>query len=119
MNDKQTYLEHSTIDNLASFISQENLKVLLNSYLLDSEKILVNLVTIIADNNVKEAIRLVHSLKSTSANVGAILLSDMAKSLEELARDSKLDDVRNQLDALNDLFSHTRRAINQLEVMTS
>jgi len=117
MNTEQTYLDLGTIENLASFLSEEKLKALFNSYLVDSENILSSLVTVIAENNVKEAIRLVHSLKSTSANVGAILFSEMAKSLEQIARDAKLDDLHSQLDALNNLFNLTRQAIKQLEIM--
>ena len=73
----------------------------------------------LAEQNTNDAIRLTHSLKSTSANVGAIPLSELAKSLEALAHQDKLDDVRAQMNELSQLFDLTRASVEQLAFMQS
>ena len=110
-------LEHSVVDNLATFLSPDELKKLLNCYLRDSQKIITQLDNALTEQNIGEATRLVHSLKSTSANVGAIPLSELAKLLETLAREEKLDDIRAQVDELNQLFNQTQISIEQLDFM--
>ncbi|MGD8926165.1 MAG: Hpt domain-containing protein [Thioalkalispiraceae bacterium] len=117
MNANSTYLELSKIENLSSFINPEKLQILMSSYLEDSQNILNKLAAVIADNNVQETTRLVHSLKSTSANVGALKFSELARHLEELARAQRLDEVQTQLDELIVLFAYTRTSIEQLDFM--
>ena len=112
-----TYLETSTIDNLSSFLPKESLQELLECYLRDSQKILNNLDSVLSEKDVKEATRLVHSLKSTSANIGAMSISELAKELEALARDEQLDEIRARLDRLNELFKLSRGDIEQLDFM--
>jgi HPt (histidine-containing phosphotransfer) domain-containing protein len=117
MDVSSTYLEASKIESLSSFINREKLQILMLSYLEDCQIILNKLGAVIADKNVEETTRLVHSLKSTSANVGAIKFSELAKHLEQLARAHRLDEVQAQLDELNGLFSYTRASIEQLDFM--
>ncbi|MGD8783078.1 MAG: Hpt domain-containing protein [Thioalkalispiraceae bacterium] len=117
MNNNQSCLEVSVIENLASFLSSENLQQLLTTYLRDSQKILADLDTVLTAKDARETTRLVHSLKSTSANIGAIRFSEMAKALEVLARAEKLDEVKAQLTELNALFAQTHDCIEKLDVM--
>ena len=110
-------LEHTVLDNLATFLSPDKLQALLVRYIDDSENILHHLDDALQNDNAEEATRLVHSLKSTSANVGAIQISELARTLESLAREQKLDDVRQQTNQLSELFDVTRVAIQQLDLM--
>lgn len=112
-------LEHSVLDNLATFLSPDKLKELLACYLRDSQQIITQLDTALTEKDTGEATRLVHSLKSTSANVGAIPLSELAKSLEALARKEKLDAIGAQIGELNQLFDLTQTSIEQLDFMQS
>jgi len=117
MSENANALEHSVLDNLATFLSTDKLQALLVRYIDDSQNILNLLDTALTNNDVGEATRLVHSLKSTSANVGAVPLSELAKTLEGLARDEKLDDIRQQVSDLSQLFEATRNDIQQLDFM--
>ena len=67
--------------------------------------------------NQEETHRLTHSLKSTSANVGALPLSELAKELEGLAREGQLDAIRLRLDELTRCFALTRSAIESMDIM--
>jgi len=101
-------LEHTVLDNLATFLSLDKLQALLVRYIDDSENILHHLDDALQNDNAEEATRLVHSLKSTSAN---------ARALESLAREEKIDEVRQQINQLSELFDITRVAIQQLDLM--
>lgn len=117
MNTNDTFLEQTMLDNLATFLSQEKLKDLLNRYLTDSQQIIEQLKGVLTQKDSVEVTRLVHSLKSTSANVGAARLSELAKSLEALAREERLEEISTQMDELTGLFAGTQADIEQLDVM--
>ena len=110
-------IEIGVLDNLASFLSRDKLQVLLERYISDSQNLLGQLDSALDDNNPAEVTRLAHSLKSTSANIGAIPMSELAKRLEALARDEQLQDIRQQLNNLGQLFATTRSELRQLDFM--
>lgn len=117
MTSNGSSLEHTVLDNLATFLSTDKLKELLGRYLDDSQQILVRLDAALSAQNTVVATRLVHSLISTSAHVGALQISEMAKSLEDLAQEEKFDDIRAQMSSLSQLFDRTQTDIEQLELM--
>ena len=60
----------------------------------------------IETSNIKEIQRLAHSIKSASANVGAMRLSAMAEELEEQARQCEVSSVDQQIGNLWTEFDH-------------
>ena len=117
MTSDGTSLQHTVLDNLATFLSVDKLKELLARYLADSQQILIRLDAALSEQNTAEASRLVHSLISISAHVGALQISELAKSLEDLAQEEKFDDIRAQMSNLSQLFDRTRGDIEQLDFM--
>jgi len=118
INDTESsILEPTALDNLASFLSTDKLYELFSRYLSDSQQIIKQLEIALNQEDAASTTRLVHSLKSTSANIGAARLSELAKSLEGLAHEKKLDEINGQMDALVGLFDQTRKDIEQLDVM--
>ena len=112
------YMNKTTLRNLQQFLSEDKLTLLLSRYIDDSNKIIAQLQSAQDSANQEETRRLVHSLKSTSAYVGAIPLSELAKELEDLAREGQLDAVNSRLPALCQCFELTRLAIESMEMMT-
>lgn len=55
--------------------------------------------------------RLAHSLKSSSANVGAILLSSLAKDVEFAVRDGKLNNLDDKIKDLAEQFEQVKPAL--------
>lgn len=55
-----------------------------------------------------------HSLKSTSANLGAMHLRDLAAELEEQAMKGESGELKGRLTELEDLYQGTRAAVEQL-----
>ena len=111
------FIEQQILDNLLQFLPEDKLHGLLSCYIDDSKKLIQQMKDALASSDAAETRRLVHSLKSTSANIGAMPISEMAKQLEQLAQEEKLDEVRSQYPELTKLFEQTRDALQQLPVM--
>ncbi len=111
------YIDSSMLDNLSQFLNAEKLQSLLQRYLEDSTRLLEQLAQSLADGNAEESRRHVHSLKSTSANIGAKPLAKIAAELEECARLEQLDEVKIRQDELQQVFQATAACIDVLEVM--
>lgn len=117
MSTNVDYIDSSMLANLSQFLNAEKLQSLLQRYIEDSNQLLEQLTTSLADNNADDSRRHVHSLKSTSANIGANPLAKVAAELEEFARLEQLDEVSSRLDELQQIFTATTAAIAVLEVM--
>lgn len=118
MNPALSVLDESVLESLSAFLSQEKIAHLLQRYLEDSTRIIQQLGDACGQKNADEARRLAHSLKSTSANVGALAISSLAKELEEFGRNGNLPEIRSRMDALKNEFKQARQQIEDLAVMT-
>ena len=117
MSNDVDYIDTSMLDNLSQFLNAEKLQSLLKRYIVDSTRLLEQLRESLANGNAEESRRHVHSLKSTSANIGANPLAKIAAELEEFARLEQLEAVKNRLDELLQVFESTATSIGTLEVM--
>lgn len=111
------YLEPTMLENLSQFLDQDKLFHLLERYLHDGREMIQQLEIALQDGNTKEARRMVHSLKSTSANIGATPLAELSKALEALACDSDLQAIDSRMDELHTCFAKTAEQINQLDIV--
>jgi len=117
MSTNVDYIDASMLANLSQFLNAEKLQSLLQRYINDSNRLLEQLTSSLADNNADDSRRHVHSLKSTSANIGANPLANVAAELEEFARLKQLDKVTERLDELKNLFTETSTTIAGLDIM--
>ena len=111
------YIDTSMLDNLSQFLNAQKLQSLLQRYIEDSTRLLEQLTDALENGDVDESRRHTHSLKSTSANIGANPLSKIASELEELARLGQLDEVKARQSELQQAFEATVASITVLEVM--
>ena len=111
------FMHKATLDNLRQFLNEEKLSLLLARYIDDSANLIQQLQVALERDNQAEARRLAHSLKSTSANVGALPLSELAKHAEGLARDGELKGIRACLPELGQCFAQTQMAIEAIDFM--
>jgi HPt (histidine-containing phosphotransfer) domain-containing protein len=79
----------SLMDSLGG--DREFLGELLDVYFEDAPRLLERMHAALAPANAEEFRRAAHSLKSTSANFGAMALSRMCKGLEDLGKTGELD----------------------------
>jgi len=84
------------------------------SYQQDSEVLMAQLTEAIAQQNVKEIAIAAHTLKSSSANLGALALSELCQTLERQARNNELNDTVTLLSKLKLEYQHVSVALQHI-----
>lgn len=100
-------VNHEKLNELKELMG-DAFNMLIETYITDSSNIITNLRKEKSSNNAAEVHRLAHSLKSSSANLGAQNISDIAKQLELEAKEGNLanaDGYINQIEKLHPAVS--------------
>ena len=84
---------------------------LVDTYLADGEEQLEALREAAARNAVADLVRPAHSLKSSSLNLGALALGELARSLEEAARGGAVEGAADRVDAITVAFADARQVL--------
>jgi len=87
---------------------------LIDVYLVDTPNRLVNLRQALDGGDVETCVREAHTLKSSSANVGAMCLSVLAKEMESAGRAGQIASVSGEMQRFEDLFAHVKAALEAL-----
>jgi HPt (histidine-containing phosphotransfer) domain-containing protein len=105
-------LDTATLVDLEDIMGDE-LVTLIDAYLRDGETRMRNLQEAAARGDSAEVGRLAHSLKSSSANLGATPLSTRARQVEEAARNGTLANPMDSVAALEKLYANAATALKQ------
>lgn len=90
------------------------LRIVVNSYIDDVPKMAVQLRRAI-DSNDRESIRLIaHRLKSGSAELGAVKLTELFKVMEATANNSTTEELNYLLSEIESRFTEIRKALLEL-----
>lgn len=100
-----------TISKL-EFGSNKFLKKIVTIYLKDSPILISEINKGIQDKNPEKIFQAAHSLKSTSASVGATTLSSLCEKLESSARIQLIDDAASQLVLIESEYVRVADALN-------
>jgi HPt (histidine-containing phosphotransfer) domain-containing protein len=84
---------------------------LIPAFIESTENMVKALPIAVQEHDSSELIRLVHSIKSASANVGAMRLSALAKEMEALARAEELNNAETRIAQLEMEFIRVRAAL--------
>lgn len=106
-------LDHDVVRDLLDVMGNE-FADLVRVYLEDTPKTLLRLHEAAMSGNIPELIGPSHSLKSTSANLGALRLSDLAKQIEHGARSNTLNDPIRLVLALGQELKRVTHALESL-----
>jgi HPt (histidine-containing phosphotransfer) domain-containing protein len=87
---------------------------LIDVYLEDAPKRLRELRRSLAAGDIEAFIRQAHTLKSSSAEVGAAGLSSMARELESLGRAGRLDGLAAKASELEQAYGHVHAALRSV-----
>ncbi|MFV0423235.1 Hpt domain-containing protein [Oleidesulfovibrio sp.] len=91
----------------------ELLHTLYDAYLEDTPKKMRQLALAIEQDDFIEVRHIAHTLKGSSATVGASSMSNIAQALENDCIEGKLTDVRSRFIALTKVFAEATEAINK------
>ena len=84
---------------------------LVDTYLDDGEAQLTAMRQAAASDDAEALMRPAHTLKSSSANVGALALAEQCRSLEADARSGSVPDMAGRVGACGDAFTAVRTAL--------
>ena len=105
-------LDTATLVDLEDIMGDE-LVTLVDAYLRDGETRMRNMRAAADRGDSIEVGKLAHSLKSSSANLGAIPLANRARQVEEAARNGTLANPADSVAALEKLYANAAAALQQ------
>jgi two-component system, sensor histidine kinase and response regulator len=92
--------------------SNEFLKKILSIYFRDTPNHILEIQKGIQEKNPEKILQAAHSLKSTSANIGAMTLSRICRELESNIRLKRIDDTASQLARIKSEYAAVVTALN-------
>ncbi|MBS0381208.1 MAG: response regulator [Proteobacteria bacterium] len=105
-------LDTTTLVDLEDIMGDE-LVTLIDAYLRDGDTRMRNLHEAAERGDATEVGKLAHSLKSSSANLGAVPLANRARQVEEAARNGTLAHPADSVAALEKLYANASAALRQ------
>jgi len=104
-------LDESVLSSLKEIMEDEFVDVL-KLYMDESVSLMSDIHAGFSQES-DELLRAVHTLKSSSLNVGAMRLGDIAANMEALVKSNDVDAAKMYLDELQDSFTETHSMMNQ------
>ena len=95
-------------------ITSGNLAQVIGAYIEDGEKTVRELELAHGEENAERLYRAAHSLKSQSATVGAVALSELSRELEERGREGRLEGTRERVDRIRAEYDRVLPALRAL-----
>ncbi len=111
-------LNRNTINNIRALQREgapDILEKIVGLYLDNSSNIIVEIQQSVEQRDAKKIRNAAHSLKSSSANLGADSLAELCKEMELLGKDNQLENIDQKYDQLKLKYEVTRDAL-QLEI---
>jgi CheY-like chemotaxis protein len=114
-HDDAEVLDRQVLDELSTLLTNGKPEVLtraINLYLIESPKLIQKLKQAAVANDAPEIVRSAHSLKSSSANVGAKLLSRYCGDIEALARRAQTEEARKVFARIESEYDRVHSALS-------
>ena len=110
-------IDLTAIEELRELVDEDTpdfLKDLLRSFLEDAGEHLRSMTTGLESQAVETIMAAAHTLKSSSANLGALQLSDFCRQIETITRNRNLDGVSDLLESAHQEFKRVQKEIQNL-----
>jgi HPt (histidine-containing phosphotransfer) domain-containing protein len=110
-------IDEDTIETLKSLNPDDNgefLREIIGIFLEDIPERIKELEQSLAAQDKSKFVRAAHSIKGSSANMGAMILKDYADELETRARDKGLDGCEALITSVKEAFTEAEIAIKKI-----
>jgi len=107
-------IDEKTFAELKQMSGAEFINELIDTFLEDSPKLIEEMASALKVNNVDSFRRAAHSLKSNAATFGADELFALAKDLEMLGKENRLDETGDRLKMLEESYESVRKKLSEL-----
>jgi len=106
-------IDHATLHTLVATTDRAFVQELIEAFLEDGREQIAAMRRSLADGDAPTFQRAAHSLKSSSANLGALELSAQAKALELLAKEGNLQAASGPLEAVALAFPAVEQSLRE------
>jgi len=110
MNSKKGILDYAALTDLKEYMEEEFAEIVETYFVVAPA--LINKIQVGLREKQSEEIKLsAHSLKSSSANVGGIVLSNLSRDIEYASRDKDWDLIEKKVALIDSVFVNTKAAL--------
>jgi len=106
-------IDNNTIEALKEIMG-DTFNLLISTFTDDTGQLVQSLTELQQQNNLEVFTRNAHSIKSSSANVGALQLSSIAAELEGRGKSGDIANTNTLIEQLTSEFSHVCSELNGL-----
>jgi HPt (histidine-containing phosphotransfer) domain-containing protein len=107
-------IDRTVYDDLKETVGDDFFQELVDTFLIDTTALVKDLGEALEKNQTDTVRRTAHSLKSNSATFGAARLSQLAKEMEFMAKDGKLEDGGAKLTDISDEYRLVKQEIEDI-----
>ncbi|MBI5029343.1 MAG: Hpt domain-containing protein [Chloroflexi bacterium] len=111
---KPMSIDLSMFDKLKQDMGEDYICELIDAYLADTSRTLEKIRQAVAEGKIDEMRRAAHSIKSTSANFGAVQFSSLAKDLEALGKSNTLKGASEILRSMETQYFQVARDLRKM-----
>ena len=108
-------IDPAIFDEIKQMSGADFMNELIDTFLEDAPKMIAELKSALEANNADSFRRAAHSLKSNAATFGASQLATLAKELEMLGKENKINETGNRLGALEEAYESVREELSGLK----
>jgi signal transduction histidine kinase/HPt (histidine-containing phosphotransfer) domain-containing protein/ActR/RegA family two-component response regulator len=116
VKNNETILATQQLDEIADMASDSGstlVKSVVDLYLEHTPGLIQQIKKALSERNAESLFKAAHSLKSSSANIGALRLSALASQFEQNGREGDVDSAEKMIEELDDILQQTLLAINE------
>ena len=106
----QTLIDETAFNTLKELM-EDDFQDLLESYKEDAHKLLEDIKASSTEADLEIMVRAAHTLKSSSSNIGAIALANIALEIETLGKDNNLAKASSLIPSLESLLTQTLKTL--------
>lgn len=112
--DSAEVIDEVQIGGLAEAAGIEGVRMILEAFWTSTEELAAELLRALADHDNSGVARIGHTLKGSSANIGAAQMAATARNIEDAGKGGDIDQARAALEAFGQSIAETRAAIEDI-----
>ena len=113
MNDEPV-VDKNTIQELSDLMGEEFIGELVDTFCEETPQLIIQLRNALSNGDTAAYRRFAHSIKSSSASLGALPLAALARELEILGKEERISDTEAAIGQLEAAYQQAEQALKAL-----
>ena len=108
-------INQGTFDELKQMSGEDFINELIDTFLEDAPNMIAEIKSALESNDADAFRRAAHSMKSNAATFGADQLAELAKELEMLGKEHKLNETGDKLKSMEEAYESAKDELEALK----